>query len=150
MIPDGPYTAVVDEIEAGSARLELESPDDDLYDLYVDTEQLPADGRHESAVLNVDVVDEALATAEHDGAETERRQESMHDRFDRLAEQPPNDDTEQYILYWSACGGHNPQCRIGDRLSASRSLSCRLCNRSARCRCVFTVMRELFTLGKVY
>ena len=94
MIPDGPYTAVIDEIEAGTARLELEAPDGDLYDLYVDTEQLPADGRHESAVLNVEVADETLVTAEYDNAETERRRKSMRDRFERLVEQPPDGDTE--------------------------------------------------------
>jgi len=94
MIPDGPYTAVVDEIEAGTARLELEPPDGDLYDLYVDTEQLPADGCHESAVLNVEVEEETLVTAEYDDAETERRQKSMRDRFERLSQRPPDDDTE--------------------------------------------------------
>ena len=94
MIPDGPYTAVVDEIEAGTVRLELESPDGDLYDLYVDTEQLPADGCHGSAVLNVVAEDETLNTAKYDEAETERRQESTRDRFERLSERPPDDDTE--------------------------------------------------------
>lgn len=64
MIPDGPYTAVVDEIEAGTARLELEAPDGDLYDLSVDTNRLPADGRHDSAVLNVVAEDEILIIAE--------------------------------------------------------------------------------------
>lgn len=94
MMPDGPYTAVVDETEAGTARLELEAPDGDLYDLYVDTEQLPADSRHESAVLNVEVEEETLVTAEYDDAETERRRESMRDRFERLSQRPPDDDTE--------------------------------------------------------
>lgn len=82
MILKGPYTAVVDEIEVGTARLELEGPDGELSDLYVEVESLPTGGRHESAVLNVVVEDKTLAMAEYDKAETERRRESMRDRFD--------------------------------------------------------------------
>lgn len=94
MIPDGPYTAVVDEIEAGTARLELEAPDGELYDLYVEVESLPADGRHDSAVLDVVVENETLTDAEYDEAETERRRESMRDRFERLSQRPPDNDTD--------------------------------------------------------
>lgn len=91
MIPDGPYTAVVDEIETDTARLELEAPSGDLYDLYVDTDRLPAEGRHESAVLDVVLDEEQISAVEYDETETERRKESMRDRFERLSERPPDD-----------------------------------------------------------
>ena len=66
MIPDGQYTAVVDEIEAGTARLELEAADGELYSLFVDSEQLPDAGRHDSAVLEVVIADQTIVDAEYE------------------------------------------------------------------------------------
>ncbi len=94
MIPNGQYTAVVDEIEAGKARLELEASDGELFDLFVDTETLPEAGQHDSAVLEVVLEDETIIEAEYDAATTDQRQQSMQERFDRLSSRPPDDSDE--------------------------------------------------------
>ena len=92
MVPDGTYTAVVDEFEGSLARLELEADSGDLYELVVESEVLPDDGRETGAVLAVQVVDDELREAEYDREETQRRRESARDRFDRLSNRP--DETE--------------------------------------------------------
>lgn len=96
MIPDGTYTAVVDEFEESAARLELQPqpPDDDgtLYELVVDRSQLPADGRAVGAVLEVAVVDEEPVSMAYDPDETQRRRETARERFDRLSRRPSEDE----------------------------------------------------------
>ena len=92
MVPDGTYTAVVDEFEGSLARLELEAESGDLYELVVESEVLPDDGRETGAVLAIQVVDDEVLEAEHDPEETKRRRESARDRFDRLSNRP--DETE--------------------------------------------------------
>ena len=92
MVSDGTYTAVVDEFEGSLARLELEADSGELYELVVESDTLPEDGRETGAVLAVEVVDDDLLEAEHDPEETKRRRESARDRFDRLSNRP--DETE--------------------------------------------------------
>lgn len=92
MVSDGTYTAVVDEFEGSLARLELEADSGELYELVVESEVLPDDGRETGAVLAVEVVDGELLEAEYDPEETERRRERARDRFDRLSNRP--DETE--------------------------------------------------------
>lgn len=92
MVSDGTYTAVVDEFEGSLARLELEADSGELYELVVESEVLPDDGRETGAVLAVQVVDDELREAEHDPEETKRRRESARDRFDRLSKRPDEDE----------------------------------------------------------
>jgi hypothetical protein len=92
MIPDDTYTAVVDEIDASLARLELQAADDELYELVVESTELPDNGRDPGAVLTVEVVDETLADAEYEPEETARRRQRAQDRFERLSERPPSDE----------------------------------------------------------
>ena len=91
MVPDGTYTAVVDEFEGLLARLELEADSGELYELVVESEVLPDDGRETGAVLVVEVVDDELLEAEYDHEETQRRRENARDRFDRLSKRPDED-----------------------------------------------------------
>jgi hypothetical protein len=90
MIPDGNYTAVVDEIEGPSVRLELQATDDELYELVIESAELPDAGKEAGAVLSVEIVDEMLVEAEYEPEETNRRQQQAQDRFDRLSERPPD------------------------------------------------------------
>lgn len=90
MIPDGSYTAVVDEIEGPSVRLELQAADDELYELIVEGAELPDTGKETGSVFSVEVVDEMLVEAEYEPEETNRRQKQAQDRFDRLSERPPD------------------------------------------------------------
>lgn len=91
MIPDGSYTAVVDRIEDGLATLEV-GGGDDLYELVVDAEALPEDGRHQDAILNVDVESDELVGATYDESATVERKEDAQSRFDRLSERPSDSE----------------------------------------------------------
>lgn len=91
MIPDGEYTAVVDRLEETLAVLEV-TADDDLYEVVVDEETLPADGRHSDAVLEITVRDGDVVAVVHDAEATDERQERAQDRFDNLSKRPPHSD----------------------------------------------------------
>jgi hypothetical protein len=92
MIPDGNYTAVVDEIEGSRVRLELQAADDELYELVVEGAELPNTGKEVGAVLSVEVVDEIILDAEYDAKETDHRRQQAQDRFDRLSDRPPDNE----------------------------------------------------------
>lgn len=94
MIPDGSYTAVVDRIEETLATLILEGDNDEIYDLVVGEEELPAEARHQDAVLEVALEDEELVDATYDETETEDRKDRAQSRFDRLSSRAPRDDEE--------------------------------------------------------
>jgi len=92
MVSDGSYTAVLDELEGSLARLELEADSGELYELVVESDTLPEDGRETGAVLAVEVVDGELVEADYKPEETERRRERARDRFDRLSKRPDEDE----------------------------------------------------------
>jgi len=92
MIPGGEYTAVLDRLEADQAALVLEEDGTDAYELVVDLEQLPPNGREPDAVLTVEISDGELVDAAFDPEATAARQDSAQRRFDRLSERPPSDD----------------------------------------------------------
>lgn len=91
MIPDGSYTAVVDRIEDGLATLEVDG-EDELYELVVDAAELPEDGRHQDAILDVDVEADELVEATYDESATAGRKEDAQSRFDRLSERPSDSE----------------------------------------------------------
>ena len=91
MIPDGEYTAVVDRLEETLAVLEV-TADDELYEVVVDEETLPADGRHSDAVFEITVRDGDVVAVVHDTEATDERQERAQDRFDNLSKRPPHSD----------------------------------------------------------
>ena len=91
MIPDGSYTAVVDRIEDGLATLEVDG-EDELYELVVDAEELPDDGRHQDAILQIDVEADELIEAAYDESATVERTEDAQSRFDRLSERPSDSE----------------------------------------------------------
>jgi hypothetical protein len=93
MIPDGEYTAVIDRLEETLAVLEVSS-EDELYELVVEVERLPADGRHSDAMLEITVRDGDMVAVTHDAEATDERQERAQDRFDSLSKRPPQADNE--------------------------------------------------------
>jgi len=95
MIPDGAYTAVVDRIEDDVATLLLEDDGTDAYQLDIDPEMLSAEARHPDAVLTVEISDGELVAMTYESEATEARQETAQDRFDRLADRPPQADDEE-------------------------------------------------------
>ncbi|QAU14084.1 DUF3006 domain-containing protein [Halorubrum sp. BOL3-1] len=91
-LPDGEYTAVVDAIEDGIARVFFEQDGRDVGDSLFDPSQLPPDGRQADAILMVVVQDGDLVDVTVDTEATQQRRESAQDRFDRLSSRPPSDD----------------------------------------------------------
>jgi len=94
MIPDGEYTAVVDQFDETLATLEL-SDGEERYNLVVGEEELPEEARHVDAICHVRLVDEELVSVEYDPEETSERTQEAQDRFDRLSSRPPSDEDER-------------------------------------------------------
>jgi hypothetical protein len=94
VIPDGTYTAVVDEFEDSVARLELQATNDDaaLHEMILERSRLPMDGREVGAVLTIEVNEGDPVAIEYDPDETKRRRESVRERFDRLSQRPSDDE----------------------------------------------------------
>lgn len=89
------YTATLDRIEEGIAVLLLEDDDEVIEEKHIhDLERIPADGRHEGAVLTVSVSDEDIEAIEYDADTEHRRRERIQDRFDQLSERPPGRDSD--------------------------------------------------------
>ena len=98
------YTAVLDRIVDGETAVLLLEADGTIVDERIlDVESLPEDGRHEGAVFEVELADEAEPEAETEAEERNEtggdlldatyrpsvevdRRRRMADRFDRLSE----------------------------------------------------------------
>ncbi|MFB6295319.1 MAG: DUF3006 domain-containing protein [Halobacteriales archaeon] len=91
MIPDGEYTAIVDQIEDGLAALEV-TTGEERYELLPPVEALPEDAQQADAVLEVEIQNGEIVGAEYNRAATSSRSEQAQDRFDRLSQRPPNDE----------------------------------------------------------
>lgn len=91
-LPDGEYTAVVDNVEDGLATVFFEADGEDVGDAILDATVLPEEARHADAILSVTVRDGALVHADYRPERTESRREAAQDRFDRLSRRPPSDD----------------------------------------------------------
>ncbi|GAA0217197.1 DUF3006 domain-containing protein [Halobaculum roseum] len=94
-VPDGKHTAVVDRFEGDLAVLEVTTPDG-LRQLVVDESELPEDGRHQDAVLEVTVKSQELVGAVYNERETESRAEGAQDRFDQLSNRLGSDTTDDH------------------------------------------------------
>jgi len=91
-LPDGEYTAVVDSIEDGLARVFFEQDDTEVGNALLDPDQLPADGRQADAIVTVVIRDRDITQATFDAEATQTRRESVQNRFDRLSSRPPSDE----------------------------------------------------------
>lgn len=92
MIDDGTYTGVVDRIVDGVAAILLERDDEVVDEISVDPTMLPADARHEGAVVEVTVETGDVTDITYDEDATRDRKSTAQERFDRLAERPPDED----------------------------------------------------------
>ncbi len=93
-VDDGRYTAVVDAVEDGSARVFIEQDGEEIGDTVVDAPTLPPDCRQADAVLTVVIVDGEFTELAHDPDRTTARKQDAQNRFDRLSSRPPeNEDT---------------------------------------------------------
>lgn len=90
-LPDGEYTAVVDSIEDGLATVFFERDGEEVGNAVIDPDELPSNGQHADAILNVEIHDSAISSAQYEPDRTEARSTSAQDRFDRLSKRPPSD-----------------------------------------------------------
>ncbi len=83
---DGTYIATLDRIVDGqTAVLLLEADGETVDQLDIDVTELPADGQHEGAVLELSIDDGHLDDADYLPETTAARTESAQDRLDRLS-----------------------------------------------------------------
>lgn len=92
MIDDGSYTAVIDRFEDDLAVLVIEQDGTAIDDLVIAREELPDEADHQDAILEVQIADGELVEAVYAPEVTTDRAEDAQDRFDRLAQRPPQDD----------------------------------------------------------
>ena len=91
-LSDGEYTAVVDAVEDGLARVFFERDDDEKGNAVLEADTLPESGQHAGAILLVTIEDGTIETATYQPEETADRQTKAQDRFDSLSERPPSKD----------------------------------------------------------
>ena len=86
-------TGVVDRFEGEQAVVLLESDAAVVDEVVLDEQEIPEDGCHVDAVLRVELEETDVVRIAYDAAETEERKTSVKDRFERLSERPPSDDS---------------------------------------------------------
>ncbi|MFO8115499.1 MAG: DUF3006 family protein [Halorubrum sp.] len=91
-LPDGEYTAVVDNVEDGLATVFFERDGEEVGDALLEASRLPSDARHADAVLSVTLSDGSVESASYEPERTETRSAAAQDRFDRLSRRPPSDE----------------------------------------------------------
>lgn len=80
------YTAVLDRIVDGTdAVLLIEDEGKTVDELIIHINELPSDGRHESAVFNVKLIDDELLEAEYLPEEEAERLERVREKMERTA-----------------------------------------------------------------
>ena len=93
-LPDGEYTAVVDNVEDGLATVFFERDGEEQGDAVLEATRLPPDARHADAVLSVTLGDGRIEAASYDPEETADRSEAAQSRFDRLSRRPPSESDD--------------------------------------------------------
>ena len=93
-VADGRYTAVLDRIEEGLAVVLIEEGGDVIDERAIPVDRVPDPAQHDGAVLDVEIQDGRLRGISYDDERTEERRRRLQDRFDRLAERPPDDEDE--------------------------------------------------------
>ena len=93
-LPDGEYTAVVDNVEDGLATVFFERDGEEQGDAVLEATRLPPDARHADAVLSVTLGDGRIGAASYDPEETADRSEAAQSRFDRLSRRPPSESDD--------------------------------------------------------
>lgn len=95
MIADGRYVATVDRIEEDLAVVLIESEGDVVAERAVSVDRVPEAARRDGAVLDVEIRDGECREIAYDEETTEERRRRLQERFDRLAERPPDDEDDR-------------------------------------------------------
>lgn len=81
---DGTYTATVNRFpDEDAAELHVEADGEVAAERTVETERLPADGRHLGAVLELSFEDDDLVAVDYRPEEEEDRRQTLQQNFDR-------------------------------------------------------------------
>ena len=91
-LPDGEYTAVVDNVEDGLATVFFERDGEEVGNAVLEASRLPSDARHADAILSVTLREGRIESATYEPDRTTSRAEAAQDRFDRLSKRPPSDE----------------------------------------------------------
>lgn len=91
-LPDGEYTAVVDNVEDGLATVFFERDGEEVGNAVLEASQLPSDGQHADAIVSVVLSGGRIESASYKPEQTESRAAAAQDRFDRLSKRPPSDE----------------------------------------------------------
>ncbi|RAW44309.1 DUF3006 domain-containing protein [Halorubrum sp. 48-1-W] len=91
-LPDGEYTAVVDNAEDGLATVFFERDGEEVGNAVLEASRLPSDARHADAILSVTLREGHIESAVYEPERTASRAEAAQDRFDRLSKRPPSDE----------------------------------------------------------
>ena len=99
MLTDGDYTGVIDRFEDDLTVILLERDGDTVDDIAIPRAELPADARHQNAVLRVSVADGEIQQMTYEAEATDERAERAQSRFDQLSQRPsesePDTNSEQ-------------------------------------------------------
>ncbi|PHQ44996.1 hypothetical protein DJ68_15410 [Halorubrum sp. C3] len=91
-LPDGEYTAVVDNVEDGLATVFFERDGEEVGNAVLEASRLPSDGQHANAILSVVLSGGRIESASYNAEQTANRKAAAQDRFDRLSKRPPSDE----------------------------------------------------------
>lgn len=84
-IEDGTYTAVVDNVEDGIARIFIEDDETEIGCVHMEEEDFPMKQLGENEIYKVCIKSEKIAGCRFDQEETQNRIERMQEKFDRLS-----------------------------------------------------------------
>ena len=91
-LPDGEYTAVVDNVEDGLATVFFERDGEEVGNAVLDASRLPSDGQHADAILSVTLSEGRIESASYKPEQTADRKDAAQDRFDRLSKRPSSNE----------------------------------------------------------
>jgi hypothetical protein len=105
-LPDDTYKATIDRVEEGIAVILIEdntgSDDGDedghsrnvIDEVHCPAAELPESARELLGVVTVTLADGEVVEIEHHPKKTQQRRADLQDRFDQLAERPPDSNDE--------------------------------------------------------
>nr|WP_233341066.1 DUF3006 domain-containing protein [Haloprofundus sp. MHR1] len=86
---------VVDRFEGDDAVLLVEEDGELVDELVLPTAMLPTDGQHQDAILSLARPDETRVELRYDPEMTTERRQSAQDRFDRLSQSLPDEESDE-------------------------------------------------------
>ncbi|WP_071391178.1 DUF3006 domain-containing protein [Haloprofundus marisrubri] len=86
---------VLDRFEGDDAVLLVEEAEELVDELVLPTAMLPPDGQHQDAIFSVVRPDDTRVEFRYESDLTDERSQSAQDRFDRLSQRLPGEETDE-------------------------------------------------------